>query len=171
MGFDGNDTLNGALGEDRIYGGNGADTINAGTGADWIDGGAGADIIDGGAGQDVLHFAKTGAGVTVDFQPPSGVGIGAGGDAAGDTYDNIEVVIGTDQNDTFKAWNGSGKSFAGGEGEDRFEVLLDGINNKVNACVAAQPEVILFVKKVLIGATIAIRSPFFAQHKTQEKAG
>ncbi|MCF6273814.1 MAG: hypothetical protein L3J37_11615 [Rhodobacteraceae bacterium] len=80
-------------------------------------------------------------------------------------------MIGTDQNDTFKAWDGSGKLFAGGEGEDTFGVLHGGTNNKVNARVAVQPEVILFVKKVLIGATIAIRSPFFAQHKTQEKAG
>ncbi|MCF6273811.1 MAG: hypothetical protein L3J37_11600 [Rhodobacteraceae bacterium] len=82
-------------------------------GNDWIDGGAGADVIDGGGGIDVLHFAKDGAGVTVDFQTLSGDGTGAGGDAAGDTYSNIEVVIGTDSVDNFKAWDGSGKLFSG----------------------------------------------------------
>ncbi|MCF6273813.1 MAG: hypothetical protein L3J37_11610 [Rhodobacteraceae bacterium] len=72
IGWDGSNNINTGAGDDYIYSRGGVDTINAGIGNDWIDGGAGADIIDGGAGQDVLHFAKDGAGVTVDFQTLSG---------------------------------------------------------------------------------------------------
>ncbi|MCF6273809.1 MAG: hypothetical protein L3J37_11590 [Rhodobacteraceae bacterium] len=105
----GDDYVQGTNFDDDFRTGTGQDIIEANAGDDWIDGGAGADVIDGGDGIDVLHFAKDGAGVTVDFQTLSGDGTGAGGDAAGDTYDNIEVVIGTDQNDRFNAWESSAK--------------------------------------------------------------
>ncbi|MFL9927670.1 hypothetical protein PQR62_25615, partial [Herbaspirillum lusitanum] len=71
--------------------------------------------FDGGAGVDTVSYAKAndGNGVTVNLA----AGTGSGGFAAGDTYFNIENVIGTDYNDTFIA-SAVANSFTGGLGID-----------------------------------------------------
>ena len=91
-----NDTLTGDAGSNVIYGGAGDDVIS---------GGAGADKLDGGAGVDTLSFANASAGVSLAFTAMDEYGIGdvyanhaAGGidgDAAGDTYANFEIFIGS----------------------------------------------------------------------------
>ncbi len=110
----GDDNIQGTNFDDDFQTGIGQDIIEANAGNDWIDGGADGDTIDGGDGTDVLHFDKTGAGVTVDLV----AGTGLGGDAEGDTYSNIEVVIGTDSVDTFTATQM--QRVAGGDGADQF---------------------------------------------------
>ena len=113
FGDNGNDTLNGGAGHDELYGGNGNDNLYGDAGQDYLSGGkgndnlyggadddelaggAGSDFIDGGSGYDTLDFRNSFSGVTVNLE----TGTGLGGDAHGDTYENIEGVQGSNQND------------------------------------------------------------------------
>ncbi|MCC0049839.1 MAG: cadherin domain-containing protein, partial [Rhodobiaceae bacterium] len=106
-------TFDGGGGDDVISAGDGDDTIDGGAGADTITGGAGADDIDGGADTDTISFAASTQAVTVDLAS----GTGAGGDAQGDTYANIENVIGSNLGDTLIGDAGD-NSLDGGSGDD-----------------------------------------------------
>ncbi|WP_430463299.1 nidogen-like domain-containing protein [Tabrizicola sp.] len=79
----GGDTLVGAAGEDLIYGG---------AGADLFIGSAGADGLFGGSGFDTVSYASSPGPVTVNLATASA---NRGGDAAGDTLQSIEGVIGS----------------------------------------------------------------------------
>ncbi|MBB2794235.1 UNVERIFIED_ORG: Ca2+-binding RTX toxin-like protein [Rhizobium pisi] len=83
----GNATLTGNVGDNVITGGTGNDTLI---------GGAGADQLIGGAGTDTASYANAAAAVTLDLK----TGVHAG-DAAGDTFDGIEVFTGSNFDDTF----------------------------------------------------------------------
>jgi Ca2+-binding RTX toxin-like protein len=115
-GGDGNDSLDGKDGTDFLRGGAGNDTVNAGAGIDLIYGDAGADHIDGGADQDTVSFAESTAGVQVQIDSP-----GANtGDAAGDTYANVEIFRLSNFNDVFiGGTNSSIFSVYGGAGNDQ----------------------------------------------------
>jgi len=137
-GNDGNDTLNGAGGNDRLLGGDGNDTINGGDGVDTIFGqagddimtggadndfffgGAGADSHDGGTGTDTVSYLASSSGVTVNMQTG-----GTGGDAAGDTYINIERIFGSGQDDSLTGSDGNDTLIANG-GDD---FLTGGLGN------------------------------------------
>lgn len=116
----GNDIIFGRLGADIIHGGEGNDTIfgddasgfpegipGIDFGADQIFGDAGndnlfgeggADVIDGGDDTDLLNYETSPFGVTVNLV--SGEGFGPiGSYAAGDTYNDIENVRGTEFDD------------------------------------------------------------------------
>ncbi len=67
------------------------DVLTGGAGNDVLDGGAGGDMLDGGSGTDVASFAAALAGVTLSLA----TGLGAGGDALGDSYTGIENVLGS----------------------------------------------------------------------------
>lgn len=83
-------------GNDLIDGGAGDDTIEGGAGNDAIIGGEGADDIDGGTGeQDIVSFERSSVGVVVDLV----LGRGQGGEAEGDTYDNVEFIHGSTHDD------------------------------------------------------------------------
>ena len=119
-GRDGNDTLDGAAGNDRLLGGDGNDTIFGGDGVDTIFGqdgddilfggagndfffgGSGADSHDGGTGTDTVSYLASSSGVTVNLQTG-----GTGGDAAGDTYTNIERIFGTSFDDNIRGSDGN----------------------------------------------------------------
>jgi Ca2+-binding RTX toxin-like protein len=75
----GNDTLDGRDGNDTLYGGGGNDILL---------GGAGADYLDGGAGIDLAAYASA---VTADLMNTAA----NTGDAVGDTYVNIEGLMGS----------------------------------------------------------------------------
>ncbi len=114
---EGDDSVDGGAGNDTLFGSAGRDTLSGGTGDDVIDGGAdpdlilleddfGADSIDGGAqggDQDTLSAIDvTGEGIDVvlnDFNSGTVVGRTTGGTAA--SFDEIEVFIATEQDDTF----------------------------------------------------------------------
>jgi Ca2+-binding RTX toxin-like protein len=134
----GNDTLNGFGGSDYLNGGIGNDTLNGGDSNDILLGGAGADKMNGGAGNhDVVSYAgaSTGVGVHLD------TGTGTSGDAAGDTYQNIEDITGSSYNDhlegnsaiTGNIIHGSaGNDFIAGNGG--YDVLYgDGGNDTITA--------------------------------------
>ena len=101
-GFD--DTLVGNSGVNALYGGGGNDTLI---------GGAGADSLAGGAESDTIDYAASAAGVTIDLFN----GTGLGGDAEGDSFKDIENIIGTAFDDSFVA-NFSANSLSGGAGND-----------------------------------------------------
>ena len=94
-GREGADEIFGNGGDDRIFGDDGRDTIDGGAGNDFIEGGSGADIIDGGAGIDTVQFNNSTARVKVYLDR----GTGYLGDAARDTYVNVENVEGSAFND------------------------------------------------------------------------
>ena len=122
-GNDGADVINGVGGDDELHGGNDSDTISGGAGIDDLfgddggdtlnggddndnlfggeaddnlTGGAGADAIDGGNGVDTASYASATGGVQILLQLNSHTG-----DAAGDTFANIEIFTLTGFGDTF----------------------------------------------------------------------
>ncbi|MDQ7251526.1 calcium-binding protein [Dongia sedimenti] len=115
-GENGNDTLNGLGGNDYLSGGSGNDTLNGGSGNDILLGGAGADKMDGGSGNhDLVSYsgAATGVGVHLD------TGTGNGGDANGDTYQNVEDITGSAYNDYLEGDSAiGGNVIHGGAGND-----------------------------------------------------
>ena len=115
------DTLSGRRGSDWLRGGDGDDTIAGGLGADGLSGGAGADEMDGGGGRDTLWYAASGAGVRVDLA----AGTARDGHAEGDTFKNIENIIGSPHADRLTGSAGADR-LTGGAGDD---VLTGGSGN------------------------------------------
>ena len=109
-GNDGVDTINGDAGNDRMFGGDGDDMLDGGDGDDSLWGDAGADTLMGGAGNDRALYTTSTAGVIASLETG-----GTGGDAAGDTYTDIENLYGSQFNDTLE-----------GDDEDNFLVGLNG---------------------------------------------
>jgi Ca2+-binding RTX toxin-like protein len=99
-----NDTLNGQAGDDQLFGEEGRDNL---------DGGLGADLLDGGEGIDTALYWVAGAGVAVSLA----VGLGSGGDAAGDQYVSIENLFGSNFNDLLEGDDGA-NSIVGLNGDD-----------------------------------------------------
>jgi Ca2+-binding RTX toxin-like protein len=137
-------------GTNKVFAGKGADVLVGGSGKNWLYGGTGPTTLIGGPGVDSLHagvsylvkeagpvafvggFDYAGAnfnghsyadyqlvktGVEVDLLN-SALNTGA---AAGDTYDNIHNVYGTEGNDTIIGDNGDGTGYAKGD-------YLNGLN-------------------------------------------
>ncbi|MGR3716427.1 MAG: M10 family metallopeptidase C-terminal domain-containing protein [Thermohalobaculum sp.] len=122
--------LIGNAGNDLLYGGAGADTLDGGAGADALFGGSGGDVLDGGDGEDWVRFAGAGAGVTMSLL----AGTGTSGDAAGDTYLNIENVSGSELGDDLTGSNFDNKIFGEGgddtiSGRSGHDFLLGGAGN------------------------------------------
>ena len=117
-GLGGNDILTGKGGGDTLEGGAGNDTLNGNDGDDTLDGGPGADKLNGGAQSgtpgDIATYASAMEGVTVDL---SGGGRGRG-DAAGDTYDDIEQYVGSEHDDVFIAGKEAHNITGGTDGSD-----------------------------------------------------
>ena len=121
------DTLAGSAANDWLSGKAGDDMLSGGDGRDGLAGGEGADTMDGGAGHDWLSYSASDAGVEVDLS----TGTARGGHAAGDTFYNVEEVVGSQYADTLTGgdgndWlNGRGGDdlLAGGNGDD---VLVGG---------------------------------------------
>ena len=109
------DTLTGNDAANRLWGGEGDDTLAGGDGNDTLAGGAGADSMDGGAGNDWLSYAGSDAGVNVSLSTATG----SGGHAEGDTFGNVEGIVGSAHADTL--WGSSGNdTLTGGDGDDQF---------------------------------------------------
>ncbi|BAT57994.1 bifunctional hemolysin/adenylate cyclase precursor [Variibacter gotjawalensis] len=109
----GNDTIRGNSGNDRLFGGAGDDVLDGGAGNDFFVGGQGADTFLGGSGFDTVTYGSASTGVIVDMVR----GQGLGGEAAGDTYNNIERITGSDFADVVIA-HGIDMTLDGGRGND-----------------------------------------------------
>ncbi len=113
-GTTGNNALTGADGADLLFGGAGVDSLYGGTDNDTLSGGANNDSLDGGAGIDTADYSASAAGVTVNLT----TGVGAGGDAAGDTLVGFENLTGSGLADTLTG-NAADNSLSGGAGADQ----------------------------------------------------
>lgn len=117
-GTSGNDDLDGSEGSDRIEGLEGADDLSGGNGNDVIEGGAGADAMAGGTGADFITYSSSASGVTINFSSAT-EGTGSNGDAEGDTFTEIEGVVGSEFDDTFwLSGDGDGTQVFGLGGDD-----------------------------------------------------
>lgn len=112
-GLEGNDTINGLGDNDNLIGGLGSDTLNGGEGNDYLQGGAEADSLNGGNGKDTAAY--TGSGELVNVSLASGSG--SGGDAEGDTLSGIEVLRGSNNDDTLTGDSNNNELY-GGNGND-----------------------------------------------------
>jgi Ca2+-binding RTX toxin-like protein len=118
--------LDGGAGSDVVAAAGGADVLLGGAGDDLLVGGSGADTLDGGTGNDTASYSFTSQGVTVDL----GAGTATGGEAAGDTFKNIENLIGSGGDDVLTGNSGNntlnganGNDILSGEaGNDTYEV-------------------------------------------------
>ncbi|WP_109068159.1 DUF4347 domain-containing protein, partial [Azospirillum sp. TSH58] len=86
---------------DVIEGGAGNDTLIGGGGNDTLIGGAGADVLNGGAGFDEASYETATSGLVLDLLTPGN----STGDAAGDTFIDIERWVGSNFDDTMVAGN------------------------------------------------------------------
>ncbi len=109
----GSDTLDGGAASDFLFGGDGSDVLFGRTGNDTLEGGAGADSLDGGNGIDFASYAGAASGVTLDLRTGGTVG-----DAAGDTFNLIEGIIGSASAD-FLTGSDAANTIRGGAGDDR----------------------------------------------------
>jgi Ca2+-binding RTX toxin-like protein len=129
------DTLEGDNANNSLFGIGGNDTLRGQGGDDLLEGGLGADAMDGGAGFDYAVYTRATAGVVATL----GVAFTMTGDAVGDTFANIEGLMGSDFGDVLggdaatnrlqggagndSLWGGGGDDFLyGGAGGD----LMDG---------------------------------------------
>ncbi|MGO1074132.1 beta strand repeat-containing protein [Inquilinus sp. CA228] len=105
------ENLTGSGFADTLRGDDGANVIDGGGGNDQIASYGGADAINGGAGVDTIYYDVVA--VTVNLA----TGQGFGGDAQGDTYQNVENVVGTALNDILIG-NAGANGLSGGAGDD-----------------------------------------------------
>jgi Ca2+-binding RTX toxin-like protein len=119
FGLDGNELGN------VLTGNSGANTLNGLDGADTLIGGLGADAMSGGSGVDTASYAAAAAAVKV-FAGNTSLNTG---EAAGDTFDSIEKLVGSAFADTLNIVGGSVTSAAGLGGNDTYYV--DNLSDKV----------------------------------------
>ena len=110
------DILRGDGGANRIWGAAGNDTLEGGDGNDTLYGGAGADMMSGGTGTDRVSYSDAPAGLTVDLA----VAANNTGIAAGDTFDAIENLYGSNFADTLRGDSGA-NTIWGAAGDDTLE--------------------------------------------------
>lgn len=100
--------------------------ILGGTGDDLFYLGTTAENIDGGAGIDTLNLSSYTVGVTLDLSTPSA---NKGTPVSGDTFANIEIVLGTTRSDILRgdggdnvlSGNGGSDNLSGADGADTLE--------------------------------------------------
>ena len=123
-----NDTLIGNS-EDLAHGISGMNILNGGAGDDVLEGLGGADLLIGGTGSDLNNtasYAHAGpTGITATLKTISGVT--STGDAAGDAYQNISNLLGSNYSDTLIG-NDDANTLTGGLGSDILEGLADADN-------------------------------------------
>ena len=119
-------TLTGEDGDDTLIGNSNNNIMEGGLGNDSLEGGPGADDLRGGAGTaDVASYANAGAPVTANLADPNDLINPNSGDAAGDTYLDIENLRGSAHADLLIGDDITNDIF-GGAGDD---ILRGGLGN------------------------------------------
>ena len=113
----GDDILNGGENDDTFYGGTGNDILYGDVGSDILNGGAGDDTLAGGEGEDTASYANADSYVHVFLIASEGTNKG---DAAGDTFTDIENIIGSASSDRLYGDENS-NTIDGGTGADWLE--------------------------------------------------
>jgi Ca2+-binding RTX toxin-like protein len=116
IGGSGNELISGNGLGNQLTGGAGNDTLDGGAGDDSLVGGAGADVFIGGTDNDTVSYRDSAAAITLFVGAPAS----STGDAAGDTFNGIEVFRLTDA--------AAGDTFFGGAGADRAD---GGVGNDI----------------------------------------
>lgn len=116
LGGSGNDRLTGRGGPDLLFGQAGNDQLFGGDGDDALNGGSGADRLSGGEGADRASYTESQGGVVVDLQRPGS----NTGEARGDTYFDIEGIVGSRLSDDLRG-DDAANSLLGGDGSDRID--------------------------------------------------
>ncbi|WP_342237923.1 beta strand repeat-containing protein [Inquilinus sp. OTU3971] len=111
--FNGIEQVIGSAYADKLTGDAGANSLWGQDGNDILVGGAGADALNGGNGIDTVSYVASAAGVTVNLA----TGAVSGGDAAGDTFNSIEQVLGSNQGDRLTG-DAAANTLWGGNGDD-----------------------------------------------------
>lgn len=106
-------TVNGLGGNDKVVSNLSSITFAGGLGDDTLVSGGAADVFDGGDGFDTIDYSTYAKGVSVSLVTGTGQG--------GDSFQNVEAVIGSAYADTLKG-DGNANTLAGGGGND----ILDG---------------------------------------------
>ena len=139
VGDDGGNTINGGAGNDSIVGGTGNDSLIGGIGGDTLvgggnsgqsagdtlNGGLGGDHYVGGNGFTIVTYENATSGITLDLTN----GANNTGEAAGDTFVDIQRWVGTEHDDVMTAgdtavwfWGHGGADLEhGGAGDDTLE--------------------------------------------------
>ncbi|KQT06751.1 calcium-binding protein, partial [Rhizobium sp. Leaf386] len=112
--------ISGLAGNDIIKGYSGIDTLDGGNGDDILIGGLDGDELIGGAGADTASYEGATSGLVANLANPSN----NTGDAAGDTYNAIENLIGTVFADQLYG-NNADNILNGGDGDD---ILIGGLD-------------------------------------------
>ncbi|WP_425093859.1 calcium-binding protein [Tropicimonas sp. S265A] len=99
---------------DTLVGGTAADLLEGNDGDDTLRGNAGADTLIGGAGQDMAAYDTAGAGLRADLQ----FAHVNTGEAAGDTYAEIENLQGSQGQDDLRG-DGQSNTIRGQDGNDK----------------------------------------------------
>jgi len=115
-----NDAMTGNGSVNELRGEDGDDMLYGGAGNDRLFGGEGADTLVGGAGIDGAYYTAASAGVTLDLATG-----GTGGEAAGDSYNSIEWVFGSDFDDNLTGDTGANRLY----GEDGNDTLNGAAGN------------------------------------------
>lgn len=105
VGDNSGNTLRGEAGNDQLLGIGGDDTLI---------GGSGGDVLDGGAGYNIASYSTSATGVVASL---ANAAINTG-DAAGDVYQNIQQINGSEFADTLTALNANGSTLRGLGGDD-----------------------------------------------------
>lgn len=108
-GAGGDDILAGRGGNDVLFGGAGSDWLYGGAGNDWLIGGAGADTLLGEDGLDGVAYDDASTGLVIDLV----LWNDNTGDAAGDRYYGIEMIIASDYGDSLRGDGGANRIYAG----------------------------------------------------------
>lgn len=116
VGNDGDNIIRGGAGDDALLGGGGNDILIGGAGGDWFSGGDGYDTV---------SYVDSTVGLTINF-----ITYDISGIAAGDFYDGIEAIRGSDYDDTFSSFSVYAIDFDGGDGVDTidYSTSYEGIN-------------------------------------------
>ena len=160
-GDDSANLLDGLGDDDILSGGRGNDTLLGGEGDDILLGGGGTDVIDGGDGTDTNSFANinanaanpANAGVSVTLNA-DGSGTaeylagGRGNSVISETFENIENITGSGNDDTIIATGAAANTIDGGDGDDFIaggggtDILDGGDGNDTNSFQGIGAEVV-----------------------------